>query len=255
MGNHANLEVYITYIYSLIRSLAGLKYYVPDDDRQFYFLEGLSADYNLVIQAIRIPRETALTFPQILKMVRDLATNPNVAGSTAKNSGLSRPDKLHSVDEICRDYTQGKCKRTNCKYKHPDGGTGQRRCSKCGKTGHVAANHCDSCDKLWHNSAKCWKAHPELRPAKKKADTMNSIVDESFTIVDDPLAAQSVSTANSVSVPVASLNQILCADDYIYALGDSVTDTVLLQHHADNGSTSFLLDGGASCHVVIDRDL
>ena len=85
LEDHADLGAYIAHIKVLSKRLQGLGTAISAEDKQYRLLEGLPSDYDMVKQAIKLPREQALTWEQIVFMLEDFADNPRVPGSGHKH--------------------------------------------------------------------------------------------------------------------------------------------------------------------------
>ena len=89
-------------------------------------------------------------------------------------------NKEHPSFKPCRDYKEGKCKRTKCRYKHRIIKEGNCVCFQCGKDftdttvmmSHIKSNHKRSvckkflknkCDREEGTDEECWFRHEKMQ--------------------------------------------------------------------------------------------
>ncbi len=242
LDDHATLTAYISHIHTLVKKLAGVGYTVPADDKQYYLLKGLPADYAVVVQSIKMPRPglPALTWEEIKFQLNDFADNPDVPGSisTLKAKAADRvhssADRVHSSEDLCRDFAKGMCRRGNgCRFIHvaqphlgaPPPAVGSKLCSYCGMTNHLVA----TCNKKRRDDA-----------AKSSASR-----DRSYAAMESELAA------------IKKNLQPLTADDELsFVTTDIVSDACLASVPPAGGTyrgvLELLIDGGSTCTVIRD---
>ena len=56
LEDHSDIEAYMGYQQDLVRTLHQLGYSMDEEDRQYYLLRGLPADYQPVVQAVKLPQ-------------------------------------------------------------------------------------------------------------------------------------------------------------------------------------------------------
>ena len=93
LENYTDLSEYIAGLHTIVTRLKGLGYNVDKEDKQYYLLKGLPLDYSPVVQVIKIPRSPALTWDEVVFMLRDFADDPKIIGSMSK----SNPKQINKV--------------------------------------------------------------------------------------------------------------------------------------------------------------
>ena len=101
-------------------------------------LEGLPADYDAIKQNIKIPREPALTWEQIVFLLEDYADDPKIPGYSQKTGQDTAHITQNLSTDICRHFaTNGQCRfGKRCKYRHVEKPSSTQECSFCGKRNH-----------------------------------------------------------------------------------------------------------------------
>ena len=94
LEDHADLGAYIAHVNTLCKRLAGLGSRVTQEGKEFVLLEGLPADYDAIKQNIKIPREPALTWEQIVFLLEDYA-DPKIPGYARRQAKT-----LHTARKI-----------------------------------------------------------------------------------------------------------------------------------------------------------
>ena len=225
LEEHNDLEAYITYIDNLILTLAGLGYAVGDEDKRFYLLHGLPDDYDPAKQALSLLDEP--TWETILKCLRDFSqSHPSILGSGSKprkrlNVVLNTTHRQQSSQEICRNYSRGKCNRgQKCRFKHVKTPklTSPMKCNYCGKVGHT--------------DRRCFKKQRDEKATAGKA-THNV----HHTEDDD--------TSGASSQPERKLEYQFGVQEFHVS---ELCMTTQVRDHA------WLLDGGATCHIAWDEE-
>ena len=225
LEEHHDLEAYITYIENLALTLAGLGYVVGEEDKRFYLLHGLPDDYDPAKQALSLLDEP--TWETILKCLRDFSqSHPSILGSGSKprkrlNVVLNTThSRQHFPQDVCRDYTKGKCKRGHrCRFKHVKAPrlSSPLKCNYCHKSGHV--------------ERQCFKKQrDEKATAGKSSHAVNNTEDQD---IDKPS-----------SQPERKFE---------YQFGVQVFQVSELCMTTQAGDIAWLLDGGATCHIAWDE--
>ena len=240
LEDHADLETYITYIEKCVSRLAEMGKTIDDEDKLFYLLKGLPADYDATVAVINIPRpEGVLSWDQAVHMLRDRAQNPNVAGSISLNHGNKRKDTVltskHQQGKempVCRDFAKGRCRRKNCRFRHVD--QPRPKCSYCGKPNHTAD--------------KCFKKQRE-----QKEQSSNS------TTTPKPETTSYVQEATTLSLescfPVRhELRPLPLAPSQPITNREKISLEAALIATAE-GPKAILIDGGSTCGVVEDESM
>ena len=213
----------------------------------FYLKKGLTEDYDTIKRELE-KLSPAPTLEVATNAVIDFASSrPGITG------GLSRKDQAHSASEACQVFTRtGKCPRgVHCKFAHirpphhsrpvqprthhqppprhgqPSNQSSGSRCTYCNALGHTEAQcnkkkagitvRCGNCRIIGHKTADCRK-QPKAQDAGHPA----------IEIKDD-----------------------IQPDEVVFA-----TDTGRQRHSAkQRNPVKFLLDSGASVHVMTDASL
>jgi hypothetical protein len=118
LEDYADLGAYVAHLKSLAKTLRGLGTLISDEDMNYRLLEGLPTDYDLIKQAIKLPRDVPLTWEQMVFMLDDFADDPKVPGSSTR--GVTS-DTVHTTQEkgTCFAFAKGKCKRgDSCRFRH-----------------------------------------------------------------------------------------------------------------------------------------
>ena len=231
LDSHADLEAYITHIENLTSRLASLGHIVDAEDKQFYLLRGLPDDYEIVKQTVRVQQNPA--WERILDLLRDfVACHPRVLGSTASGNGNGHERRRghlaltseHEQQEVCRDFSKGACKRGNrCRFKHV---TAPRKCQYCQRNGHVEQN----CFKKQRDLAATHHSHNSTAEQKQ---------------LDLPASPRHQGDETWDGIPDRRFDFQFCAVEEF-----SISDRC---YGARTNSTSWLLDGGATCHITWDE--
>jgi hypothetical protein len=233
LEDHKDLGTYIAHIDALTERLNGLGSPVPLELKQFHLLEGLPADYDAIKQNIKIPREPALTWEQIVFLLEDYADDPKIPGYSQKTPQDAAHSTQNQSNNICRAYARnGKCRNgDSCKYKHvsrPNAPKQQRKkCNYCKRNGHVEKD--------------CYKKQREEKEKKQECTQ------------DD-----SNKRAYHARVPAEPIEEEKKIDLMSFSvLNDAVSDAVNAAVRPPNPevSTSWLLDGGSNCIITTNPSL
>jgi hypothetical protein len=130
--------VYIAHVQTTIKRLKALGGTIDEETALFHLLEGLPADYDHIVLAVRMPKSegSRLEWKDIIKMIKTYAQNPDVPGSLSRdqargqNAHLTQSNDNGTQDNnnqnndknktmpICRDHAKGCCERKNCRFQH-----------------------------------------------------------------------------------------------------------------------------------------
>ena len=92
LQDHRDLNDLITFIETTCARLESMNYRVAEEDRIYFLLRALPSDYQAAKMAIKLPRAEALTWDQVLGLLRDVAEDPSVPGTITikkkKNDGV-----------------------------------------------------------------------------------------------------------------------------------------------------------------------
>lgn len=149
LEDYDNMELYIAGFNNLVTKMKYRKMSSVDDDEDvlFRFNEGIPTAYAQVKLVIAANNKSLLQAQQFyLAQAKLDVTLPGTMSNITRKT-----DAVNATGEICRLFTQGKCRfGDRCKFDHPgttpkDGqGTGDKSritCFYCGKQGHVK-NEC-----------------------------------------------------------------------------------------------------------------
>jgi hypothetical protein len=155
LEDYNDMQAYITAFKNKVHTLRDLNLglVAADDDVLYQFNKGLPStwsNHTCIVSALQMDYPAALAY--YLKTAKDDATLPG----NLKKRTKAAPDSVHSSEEVCRQFAQGRCKRgDNCNYAHPSqphqnsggskfqgGGAGDKfkgECFYCGRPGHRKA--------------------------------------------------------------------------------------------------------------------
>ena len=85
LESYNDLSSYIAALKSIVDKLKGLGYQVDNEDMLYYLLKGLPLDYSPVVQVIKIPRQSPLTWDEVVYMLKDFADDPKIIVDTVQN--------------------------------------------------------------------------------------------------------------------------------------------------------------------------
>ena len=227
-----------------------------DEDILYKFQQGLPDAWDThsnTVLAQGLKLDAAMSY---YKMVAKRYSN--LPGSTARS--VRKQDKVLNTTEVCRNYAQGKCKRSaaDCRYLHVDlpqsnqqpNSTQEKpkfkgKCNHCGKTGHKAAN----CFKKKNEEDKKRQANkprkqesaqaaesndPEQEKPQKMFDSVG-VVDLVFTGFDtvDPKLLEAVAAMKTIANAAPGCLRMLF----------------------DGGSTALIVQDPANCSNVRNADI
>jgi hypothetical protein len=168
LEDFTTIEYYFSKLFSRISRIERMQ--IPprpytEEEKAYFLMEGLPADYRTVKQSIKTARPP-LTWQEMLTLIRDFASDPSVVGTTSKTARRSNQVMIvdrnnarggeayqsegaftvHSLtgatpkgpdrsSEPCRDHAKGKCRRGHrCRFSHT--ATPALPCGYCGMTNH-----------------------------------------------------------------------------------------------------------------------
>ena len=229
LSKHADAEAYIIYALNLFDRLRDIA--IPQCDRVkiHHIRYGLPLEYEVFKLSMKTCEDCSAYCAELRSYA---ASSPHLPGSThsarvrtdranvTKDSGHSKPkSSLEKSKEACNKFKAGRCTfGDKCKYMHDPAATKSTDTTstfvKCTKT---------KCNSKRHKPASCWLLHPELRPASEEGKEGK---DKANVIKDDEAV-----------------------------LKNSIYDDIVNMHSevnsAKSGSFMALLDGGATCNVLL----
>ena len=179
LSDYKDINAYLSRMKRLIRKAEGFGGAWTYDDKRFYVLKGLPADYNLMKAAVKMPRNPALTWPTLLEQIVEAAEadgmpgNPSEASTdtvlfTRDNKKVKQERKANkSKGKVCFQFRDhGKCARKNCPFAHV------KKCAHCSKEGHWKAD----CFQLQRNKKQ--RTQTETAHATVEANDSTNETDE-----------------------------------------------------------------------------
>ena len=176
LSGFEDVDVMIDALETLYKHLASMGEVVAEGAKIHKLLEALpESDYGQMKTAMKLPRLglDPLSWDDHVAAIRNVAQNPNVAGTLSRSKKTHRQTVFSIADEekqrhhvirpvpVCRDHTAGRCTRHFCKFRHvqlPGGPPvppvqpaqpARPRCAYCNKPGHSA----DTCFKKQREQA------------------------------------------------------------------------------------------------------
>ena len=160
---HDDTSTYIMFVYQTAMRLGTLGHTLTDEDIAYHLYKGLPSDYDMIVQAMKLPRPTPLTLDEIKTLLEDFATNPRIPGST----NPLRTDKTYTFDDrprgkpICKQHQMGKCSfGKRCRYKHvdaPEDRHNERRNNerRNNERSDRQQERCEFCQRFGHGQTDC----------------------------------------------------------------------------------------------------
>ena len=239
LEDHPDIGTYIAHIKGIIKRLKGMGYVVPDEDAEYRLLEGLPPDYESVKRVIRMPRDTPLTWEQIVFMLEDYASDPRIPGSGHKSTSKDRSHTTHEQQrQVCFKFARtGNCRHGDkCRFRHESApGNDAPTRPKCGY-----------CKKRGHTKGECRK--------KKKDEEQKH--DKSHATTDATTTADKQRAPPEPAPPIPPVERCRDMSFTIQEVIDIAAVTKfkrsLRGHRQASGTTLWLLDGGSNCCVITD---
>ena len=163
-------DVLATDMDNLYLALESAGHDVDEQRRKFQFLKKLPAEYNQVKQAIKTTGRAFGWDETVAHIEQWLLEEDNHDVPGGRNASIAAAaDSSHATSEVCQAYLRGKCTAgARCKYNHPvrpapappplthpeQKHGNDRKCTHCGKTGHLVEG--------------CWALHPHLKAEFEK---------------------------------------------------------------------------------------
>jgi len=172
LGNSEDLDDY----YAVQEQLhSDIEEYGPEEKisenlKRHYLFKGLPSEFDTAISVLKLP-SSKHSWTETKDYLREYcATNKNCPGKPKHGKGKKSNHVYNAMDapagaksEVCRNFTRGKCSRTNCKFQHPAELPNQKKtmkCFNCDKTGHMKREctvPCKFCGLKGHGEKHCRK--------------------------------------------------------------------------------------------------